>query len=61
MVRITNFLAEPTWVVYILGELCYTRTTMESSDGKRRADGLNRVAGFAAAACSALCLVPRWQ
>ena len=28
MVTITNFLADLPWVVYILGELCYTKTTI---------------------------------
>ena len=28
MVTITKFLADPPWVVYILGELCYTKTTI---------------------------------
>lgn len=43
MVTITNFLADPPWVVYILGELCYTKTTIAVQFGEKRANAADSV------------------
>lgn len=42
---ITKFLTDPAWEVYILEELCYTKTTIGASDGELGADVPDRVAG----------------
>ena len=45
MYIITNFLADPAWEVYILGELCYTKTTMKASAPLICTDVSDRVTG----------------
>ena len=59
LVVITNFLADSAWEVYILGELCYTKTTMETSacDVRGCFESCSRAPNEG---CSE-CLVLRWQ
>ena len=47
MVTITNFLADPPWVVYILGELCYTKTTIAAQFAEKTGEYCRQCAGVA--------------
>lgn len=47
MVTITNFLADPPWVVYILGELCYTKTTIAAQFAEKTGECCRQCAGVA--------------
>lgn len=46
MVTITNFLADLPWVVYILGELCYTKKTIAALFASSQADAADCEQGW---------------